>query len=209
MSRPAVQAQPDLTRTQRFSAPDQTAARSSVGLADLPTVVALGPFDDPAHAYQLAAAFTSVQRTCPAQLVLLGMGPYRSAVVRYAAEHGVHARVLLAEGLGRHRLSKLLAAADVVVSSTASTSMRLLEVLATGRPVVAPANAVSARLLLPNSAGLVYQQGDVSGMAAALLRVLTVDRLRNEMTTRAIQVARRHELQRFIRQRSEQTLNYA
>jgi hypothetical protein len=36
-------------------------ARSLVGLPELPTIVAVGPFDDIGHAEQLGAAFNSVQ----------------------------------------------------------------------------------------------------------------------------------------------------
>jgi len=43
-------------------------ARSLIGLAGLPTIVALGPFDDRPHAEQLAAAFATVRRHCKAQL---------------------------------------------------------------------------------------------------------------------------------------------
>ena len=46
----------------------------------------------------------------------------------------------------------------------------------------------------PTSAGLVYRPGDVSGMAAALLRLLTSPALRHGMASRAGEVARRHHL---------------
>jgi glycosyltransferase involved in cell wall biosynthesis len=204
-----AQGRPALTAQQRFCAPDTTVARSLVGLSDLPTIVALGPFDDPAHAYQLAGAFTLVQRTCRAQLVLLGTGAYRSTVARYAAGHGLRTRVHLVEGPSAHRWSDLLAVADLVVPSTASTSTSLLDVLATGRAVLAPANAVSAPLLMPGSAGLVYRQGDVLGMAAALLRLLTTPALRNEIGTRAGQVARRHQQRRSPWQQCTEGSDYA
>jgi hypothetical protein len=57
-----------------FSPQDPIAVRSLFGLADLPTIVAIGPFNNRAHAEQLAAAFAAVQRVCRAQLVLLGTG---------------------------------------------------------------------------------------------------------------------------------------
>jgi glycosyltransferase involved in cell wall biosynthesis len=189
---------------RRSAAHDPSVARSLVGLANVPTIVALGPFDVREDAYQLAAAFTSVQRTCPAQLVLLGTGLFRSAVARYALDHDEQPRVHLAHAVSPHRWSELLAAADVLVPSTSSGSTGLLEALAIGRPVVASANAVSARLLMPSSAGLIYRQGDVPGMAQALLRLLTTPALRQGMGTRATQVARRQRLQGIdIRQHDE------
>src|ERR1700710_1841940 len=48
---------------------DPARARSLVGLADVPTIAAIGPFDDQADAQQLANAFIAVQQCCTAQLV--------------------------------------------------------------------------------------------------------------------------------------------
>jgi glycosyltransferase involved in cell wall biosynthesis len=79
----------------------------------------------------------------------------------------------------------------------------LLEVLAVGRAVVAPINPATIRLVVPASAGLVYRPGDVSGMAAALLRLLTSPALRHGMACRAGEVARRHQLQKRLQQSDE------
>jgi hypothetical protein len=43
----------DIAVTAPAAALDPMAARSLVGLAGLPTIVAIGPFDDQAHAEQL------------------------------------------------------------------------------------------------------------------------------------------------------------
>ena len=64
-----------------------------------------------------------------------------------------------------NRWADLIWAANLVVPSTASGLRRLLEVLAAGRPVVAPVNPTTVRVVVPSSAGLVYRPGDVSGMA--------------------------------------------
>jgi glycosyltransferase involved in cell wall biosynthesis len=79
----------------------------------------------------------------------------------------------------------------------------LLEVLAVGRAVVAPINPATIRLVVPASVGLVYRPGDVSGMAAALLRLLTTPALRHGMACRAGEVARRHQLQKRLQQSDE------
>jgi glycosyltransferase involved in cell wall biosynthesis len=183
-------------------------ARSLVGLAGLPTIVATGPFDDRWHAEQLADAFAAVRQRCNAQLVLLGTGPQRAAVIRRAFEHGVGSRMHVFRGLPAHRWSAIVAAADVVVPGTASEPTHLLEIFDIGRPVVAPVGPATARLVLPTSAGLVYRPGDVSGMAAALLRLLTSPTLRHGMACRAGEVARRYPLSMRLR-RSEKGIEYA
>ena len=178
-----------MTASLGFSPQDSAVARSLLSLADLPTVVALGPFDDLAHAEQLAAAFTAVRRRCNAQFVLFGTGVHRAAIIRRTFAQGVPSSVHV---VPEDRWPDLVAAADLIVPSTASGLRRLLEVLAAGRPVVAPVNPTTVRLVVPSSAGLVYRPGDVSGMAGALLRLLTTPSLRHGMAGRAREVARRH-----------------
>jgi glycosyltransferase involved in cell wall biosynthesis len=195
-----------MTPPRTLSPQDPAVARSLLGLADLPTVVALGPFDDRAHAEQLAAAFTAVRRRCNAQFVLLGTGVHRRAIVRrtfsQGGRNGVHV-------VAEERWPTLVSAADLVVPSTGSGSLRLLEVLAAGRAVVAPVNPTTVRLIMPSSAGLVYRPGDVSGMAGALVRLLTTPALRHGMACRASEVARRHDMQRKGLRESEREKEHA
>src|SRR6476661_7146737 len=99
---------------------DAIVARSVVGLAGLPTIVAIGPFDDRAHAEQLAAAFTLVRRRCQVQLVLLGTGLHRITVMRSALARGVRTSVHMEKDLAGDRWADLIAAADIVVPSIAA-----------------------------------------------------------------------------------------
>ena len=96
---------------------------------------------------------------------------------------------------GDYRWSDLVAAADLVVLGNSSGTATLLNVLAAGRPVVAAADAMTVQLGVPAIVGLIYQPGDVSGMAEALLRLATTPVLRRGMGGRARQVARRHHLE--------------
>jgi glycosyltransferase involved in cell wall biosynthesis len=167
-------------------------ARSLIGLVGLPTILAMGPFEDRSHADDLAEAFAAVRRRCVAQLALFGTGPQRTTIVRCAFAHGVGSDVHLLRAYPASGWPDVVAAADVVVPSPGSGPTRLLDVLSAGRPVVAPIDATTVRLVVPASAGLVYRPGDVSRMAAALLRLLMAPTLRHEMGCRAGEVARRH-----------------
>ncbi len=183
-----------------FSIYDPAAARSQVGLPELPTILATGPFDDLSHAEQLADAFTLVRQRETAQLVLLGTGRQRTAVVRRTFAQGVGADVHLIRAMPASRWSDIVAAADVVVPAIASQPVHLLDVFAVGRPVVAPLNPATVRLVLPTSAGLVYRPGNVSALAAALLRLLTSPSLRHGISCRAAEVARRNPLTMRLQQ---------
>jgi glycosyltransferase involved in cell wall biosynthesis len=167
---------------------------STAGVPDLATIVAVGPFDDLEHAQQLAAMFTRVQQTRRTRLVLLGEGTRRSLVVRRAAERRLHTRLVLVDDCVGPQRSDQLAAADLVIPSPASTLSALAETMAAGRAVVASASPAAAALVMPYSAGLLYAPGDVSGMTAAVVRLLSHPELRGEMGIRASQAAQRHHV---------------
>jgi hypothetical protein len=111
------------------SALDPVAARSLVGLAGLPTIVATGPFDNQPYAEQLAAAFAMVRLRCRAQLVLVGTGAHRATVMRRSFAQGGRASVHVIRDLAEDSWPYLIAAADVVVPSPAAASVTLMDVL--------------------------------------------------------------------------------
>jgi len=200
---------PDIAVTAPAAALNPMAARSLLGLAGLPTIVAMGPFDDQTHAEQLATAFNTVRLRCQAQLILFGSGGHRATIMRRSFALGVGTSVHVIRDFIEDRWPYLIAAADVVVPNTAATSITLLDVLGAGRPVVAQADPTTVRLVVPASAGLIYRPGDVSGMAGAMLRLLTTPALRHGMGCRARGVARRYRLQRMALQPAEQRTGYA
>ncbi len=173
---------------------DPLVARSLIGLAGRPTILAMGPFGDRLEAEQLAEAFATVRRRCVAQLVLFGTGKHRTTVVRRAYAHGVGPDVHMLRNCSEGWWPDIVAAADVVAPGPESGPISLLDVLSAGRPVVAPIDPTTVRLVVPASAGLVYRRGDMSGMAAALLRLMTTPSLRYRMGCRAIEVGRRDPL---------------
>jgi glycosyltransferase involved in cell wall biosynthesis len=194
MSRLAARSRSLTYRPKRVQ-DDSASARTVVGLPELATIVAAGPFEDLGHSQQLAAMFSAVQQTCRTQLVLLGTGTRSWVVVRHAAERGLQSRLLIEDRDGPRR-PHLLAAADLVIPSPGSARSALVEMMAAGRAVVAAANPVTAQLVMPFSAGLLYRPGDVAAMTAAVMRLLTKAELRHQMGSRASQVAQRHKLSR-------------
>ncbi|MET4431600.1 glycosyltransferase involved in cell wall biosynthesis [Mycolicibacterium sp. 624] len=174
---------------------DPAMARSMVGLANVPTIAAMGPFEDRLDAQRLATAFIAVRQCCTAQLVLVGTGPQRTTVTRRIFVQGLGNSVRSVRDCSDHQRTNLIAAADVVVLGSSSGSTTLLDVLAAGRPVVAPADAETVPLVVPAIAGIVYRPGDVVGLESALLRLLTTPVLRRGMGVRARHVARRHHME--------------
>ncbi|HEX7827581.1 MAG TPA: glycosyltransferase [Mycobacterium sp.] len=183
--------------------------RPTAVVTDVATIVADGPFDDLEHAQQLAAMFTRVQQTCRTRLVLLGEGIRRSVVVRRAAERRLHTQLVLVDDFFGPKRADVLASADLVIPSPASTLSELEETMAAGRAVVAPASAATAALVMPYSAGLLYAPGDVSAMTAAVVRLLSHPGLRDEMGMRASQVAQRHQVHPLGRQWADDVRKHA
>ena len=182
---------------------DPLVARSVIGLAGLPTILAIGPFGDRAEAEQLAEAFAAVRRRCVVQLAIFGTGKHRTTVLRRAYALGVGADVHMIKTCSEGWWPDIVAAADVVAPGPEAGPISLLDVLSAGRPVVAPIDPTTVRLVVPASAGLVYRRGDMSGMAAALLRLMTTPSLRYRMACRAIEVARRHPLLMRLQQSAD------
>lgn len=174
---------------------DPSTARSMVGLANIPTIAAMGPFDDRLDAQRLATAFIAVRQCCTAQLVLVGAGRQRTTVTRRIFVQGLGNSVRAVCDCSDDQRSNLIAAADLVVLGSSSGSTTLLDVLAAGRPVVAPADPETVQLVLPAIAGIVYRPGDVVALENALLRLLTTPVLRRGMGGRARHVARRHRME--------------
>jgi hypothetical protein len=114
------------------SALDPVGARSLVGVAGLPTIVATGPFDNHPYAEQLATAFAMVRLRCRAHLVLVGTGAHRATIMRRS----------FAQGAGT-----LIAAADAVVPGAAGRCLRDGRGAATSpdNSVAAPGNELSCK----------------------------------------------------------------
>jgi hypothetical protein len=168
---------------------DAGKARARLGLDDLPTVVCVGRLAEQKGQDLLLRAWPAVAAAVPgARLVLVGDGPQRAALEATAPDG-----VLFAGA--RDDVPDWLAAADVVAlpSRWESTPLISLEAMAMGRPVVA--FAVDGVRAAFGPTGVVLEQGDVTGMAGALIRLLeapeTARAAGERARERAVQVADR------------------
>jgi N-acetyl-alpha-D-glucosaminyl L-malate synthase BshA len=121
--------------------------------------------------------FARVVKEQPAQLVLVGDGPDRSAAEWLAHDLGIHNRVHF---LGKQeRVNELLPLADLLLmpSELESFGLAALEAMACKVPSIATRVGGVPELIDDGVTGLLFAVGDIEGMAAGTLELLN-DRAR-------------------------------
>jgi N-acetyl-alpha-D-glucosaminyl L-malate synthase BshA len=116
--------------------------------------------------------FAQVAREIPSRLVLVGDGPERSAAEWLAHDLGIHCHVRF---LGKQeRVNELLALADLMLmpSELESFGLAALEAMACKVPSIATRVGGVPELIDDGVTGLLYEVGDVDGMAAGAISLL-------------------------------------
>jgi L-malate glycosyltransferase len=124
--------------------------------------------------------FARVAQELPAKLVLVGDGPDRSGAEWLAHDLGIQDKIHF---MGKQeRVNELLPLADVMVlpSQLESFGLAALEAMACRVPAIATRVGGVPELIDNGVSGLLYEVGDVEGMAAGALALLT-DRDRLEV----------------------------
>jgi len=117
--------------------------------------------------------FASVAKEIPAQLVLVGDGPDRSAAEWLAHDLGIQCNVHF---LGKQdRVNELLPLADLLLmpSELESFGLAALEAMACKVPAIATRVGGVPELVDDGVTGLLYKVGDVDGMAQGALSLLS------------------------------------
>ena len=155
-----------------------------------PILMHLSNFRTVKRVRDVIRVYAEVNRELPSVLVMIGDGPDRPAAEEEARMLGVEHSVSF---LGKLDLiAPLLAAADLFLLPSQSESFGLsaLEALASGVPVVGT-NAGGLREVVKNGqTGFLCEVGDVAGMAAASLEILSDRKRWTEMSRLAAGDAR-------------------
>jgi L-malate glycosyltransferase len=117
--------------------------------------------------------FARVAKERPAQLVLVGDGPDRSAAEWLAHDLGIHCQVHF---LGKQeRVNELLPLADLLLmpSQLESFGLAALEAMACNVPSIATRVGGVPELIDDGETGLLYEVGDVAAMAQGALSLLS------------------------------------
>jgi len=135
--------------------------------------------------------FAQVARALPAQLILVGDGPDRSAAEWLAHDLGIQGRVHF---LGKQeRVNELLPLADLMLmpSELESFGLAALEAMACKVPTIATHVGGVPELIDDGANGLLFDVGDVTSMAEAAITLLCDHARLNEMRDAARRTAQK------------------
>jgi L-malate glycosyltransferase len=150
----------------------QEARKRWFGCAEEAVLMHLSNFRPVKRAVDAVRIFAQVAQSVPAQLVLVGDGPDRSAAEWLAHDLGIHARVHF---LGKQgRVHELLPLADLLLmpSELESFGLVALEGMACKVPTIATGVGGVPELIEDGETGLLFEAGDVDGIAKGAVELL-------------------------------------
>jgi len=152
------------------------------------------------HAFLIRACRLLKNRHIPFACVIAGDGPERAPLERLIRDLDLRSEVRLAGHLSRQQLDACYAAADLVVLTSRSEGIPLvlMEAMAQGRPVLAPAITGIPELVLDGKNGFLYRPGSLEDFVA---RVELVHHSESALGSLR-RAARAHVLMHFNRERN-------
>jgi L-malate glycosyltransferase len=121
--------------------------------------------------------FEKVSRVVPTKLMMIGDGPERSKAEAYCREHGLRPRVFFLGNVPN--LEEVVGGSDVFLlpSESESFGMAALEAMASEVPVIATQAGGLPEVVADGVSGYLLPVGDVDGMAARAIEILSNDEL--------------------------------
>ncbi len=184
-------------------APDVARAlRRELGLGDDALVVGtIGRLSlQKGHRYLLDAVPHVAAQVPAARFLIVGDGDEADALRRQASALGVADRVVFAG----HRKDgpAVLGAIDVLCISSIyeGTPLALFEAMAAGKAIVSTAVDGCREILEDGMTGLLVPPADPPALAAALVRTLSDDATRQELSKKALEASSRYDIRECVRQ---------
>ncbi|MCQ6266005.1 N-acetyl-alpha-D-glucosaminyl L-malate synthase BshA [Fictibacillus sp. WQ 8-8] len=137
-------------------------------------------------------AFHKIVSTIPAKLLLIGNGPEFTVACKMVQELDIEDHVLF---LGKQEnVAELFSISDLklLLSEKESFGLVLLEAMACGVPVVGTNIGGIPEVILDGETGYICELGDIDGIAAASLSILTDENKQQTFAYQAMQHVRDH-----------------
>jgi N-acetyl-alpha-D-glucosaminyl L-malate synthase BshA len=125
--------------------------------------------------------FDRVQRVVPSRMVMIGDGPDRSKAEAFCRDHHLREKVFFLGNVPN--LEEVVGAADVFLlpSEAESFGMAALEAMASQVPVIATRAGGLPEVVVEGETGYLLPVGDVDGMAARAIEILSDRDLRTRL----------------------------
>ncbi len=172
-----------------FCLRDQSTARAALSLPeDASLFLFVGNLRPVKNPLMLVAAFAEVRQShpnCDLRLLLIGQGEMRGEILSCAESLGVGSSVQLLGPKTSAEIAEYMAAANALCISSRLEGLPnvLLESLASGLPVVSTHVGGISELLHDGKQGWLVNEGDASGFAAAMSRLLESSPSRAEIAS--------------------------
>lgn len=189
-----------IDRTRFSPSTDPRPFRIRHRLDDRLSITFVGRLDPEKHVDELIRALPGVRRCVDAQLVVVGTGRELERLQRLALTEGVGDAVTFTGFVPDPDLPGAYAAADVCVNpGTAELqSIVTLEAMASGKPVIGARARALPLLVRDGVNGHLFEPGDVSGLARALVRILADTSGRERMGRASLRLISNHDIDATI-----------
>ncbi len=163
---------------------------------DVPILLYLGRIDTEKHLSVFVAAAAKVIKRTPAHLLIIGHGNETERLKHQAAALGIARHATLTGKVDQEDILPLLRTGAVfcMPSPAELQSIATLEAMASGLPVVAVNAGALYELCVDGINGYLFKTDDDTMMAAAILKLLSSDRLREKMSSQSLALAKTHDL---------------
>ena len=139
-----------------------------------------------------------------AKLVIVGNGPFDTALDQQIPELGLTDNVVRTGRIERDQLMKdnvpLLGDVFVTASKTENQPVSLLEAMAFGLPMIGPRAKGIPELVQDGVDGIIFESDNIKEMAEAMTRLMEDETLRGELSAAAIRNANEHRIDKIGKQ---------
>lgn len=177
----AIEVIPNFVDPERFKRHSRSAFCQRFGDRGEKLLCHVSNFRPVKRVMDVLEVFSRVAKTIPSRLLMIGDGPDRSRAESFCREHGLRERVWFLGNVPN--LEEVLGSSDLFLlpSETESFGMAALEALASEVPVIATRAGGLPEVVSDGEVGYLLPVGDIDGMAARAIEILSNDALQRRM----------------------------
>jgi 1,2-diacylglycerol 3-alpha-glucosyltransferase len=188
---------------RRFSpGNDDSKLKQKYGLPARLTLLYVGRLDREKRIDVILRAMPAIVERVDAQLVVAGPGKMRRDLEVLVDNLRIKDRVTFLGYLPDEDLPRIYRVADVfVIAGVAELqSIATMEAMASGLPVIAVNAMALPELVHHGENGFLFPEDDAEALAAAAVRILSDELLRNQMANRSLEIIQAHDINNVVEQ---------